>query len=228
MDDSYLGGTSSPDPHSPLSPPSQAAVNRVRLALADVVGLLPVAEAAAIAIREAAGATAVGISLMDGSEYWDLVEVWPSAFSYERFPVNSRYPLTQYPAASERLLAGKGYFSGDAADEVMAEYRELWPEVSIGSIMGVPIVALGEVHGEVFLLRDAQAPAFTRDDMDLVAEMATYLGARLPALVASHKGTSIYGETVLDETYGEPSMSRLTAQLGDLLKDSEGSPDNKA
>jgi GAF domain-containing protein len=200
------------------------AVDRVRRAMAGAVGLIPVVDAAATAICHEAGADGTGINLLDGREYWDLVEVWLEDRGYEHFPENTRYPSDRYPQATERLLSGKGYFSGDVADEVLVEYQLLWPELDIRSIMGVPIIALGEVHGEIFLLRLAGSPAFTRDDLDLVAELASILGARLPALLASYReGPGRH----LPEAGGDGeqrTLSRLSAKLDDLLRPVEDGP----
>ena len=199
---------------------STAAIQRCKRAMADAVGLLPVAEAAAASIHETVRATCVTVILMDGDQFWDLVDVWSPGFDYDRFPVDSRYPTSVYPVATERLLSGRGYFTGDAVDEVLIEYRRLWPEVNIGSIMGVPIIAMGEVHGEIFLLRDDMKPAFDRDEMDLVADLATLLGARLPALLAGHEDAS---EPDLADagTPGAVPRSRLTTKLTELLRPHE-------
>lgn len=181
-------------------------LSRVRQAMSEAVGLLPVAESAAEAILEIMSAASVSILLMDEGFYSDLLNVGTLPPGEERFPVNSRYPTSQYPIATERLLDGKGYFSGSAVDEILTEFRHRWPQVSVGSIMGVPIVALGSVHGEVFLIRDEQTPPFNREDMELVADLATMLGARLPALVANYGLSS-----------AELQMPGLASHLNDLL-----------
>ena len=89
--------------------------------------------------------------------------------------------------------------------------------------MGVPIVALGAVHGEVFLIRDEQSPVFTREDMELVADLATTLGARLPALLARYaQGQATQRDDDREESTGAVTdsrlhMTRLAANLSDLL-----------
>ena len=193
----------------------QEALSKVRQAMASAVGLLPVAEAAALTIRELMMAAEVGVILLDDGQYWDVVEIRNEPSDLPRFPVNSRYPVSEYPIATERLMAGKGYFSGEAVDEILIEYRTLWPEISIGSIMGVPIIAMGQVHGEVFLVRDEQTPGFDRDDLDFAADVATLLGARLPALLSSYaESESIVGR--------EAPLPGLAERLVDHLDEGDG------
>jgi len=178
-----------------------------RSAMANAVGLMPVAEAAAEAIRAIVPAMEVSISLLDGAYFWDLVFVSDRDLPYPRFPEDSRTPIADFPIATERVLSGKGYFSGDAADEAVLEYERQWSDVEVGAIMGVPIVALGGVHGEVFFVRDKGQPPFTRDDLDIVSEIASLFGARLPALLANYA-----------DQQSEPGPApALTARLNDLL-----------
>jgi hypothetical protein len=112
------------------------------------------------------------------------------------------------------MLSGKGYISGNAAEEVMQEIERQWPEVPVGSIMSAPIIALGGVHGEIFLVRDPDTTPFVRDELDLAAEMATLLGARLPALV------SLYLDST-DTPSSSLAMPTLTHQLKEILNEKE-------
>ena len=109
------------------------------------------------------------------------------------------------------MMSGRGYVTGDAVDEAMLELSDLWPEVPVGSIMSIPIIALGEVHGEIFLVRKVNTAPFNRDDLDAGSELATLFGARLPALV-----------TAYFKSRGDGSSSR---SLPNLTKDLEDTVD---
>jgi hypothetical protein len=109
------------------------------------------------------------------------------------------------------LLAGRGYVSGEAIDEVLVEYERQWPDVPVGSIMSAPIIALGGVHGEVFLVRDTETPPFTTEEVSVVSDYATLLGARLPALVASYRETGSAGNEA-------GAMDQLSQNLDALLE----------
>jgi uncharacterized protein YlzI (FlbEa/FlbD family) len=153
--------------------------------MSSATGLLPVAEALADTIGSLMSAWETTITLIDGDFYWDIVDICEEPDDWPRFP-DYRYPLSAFPVGTDRMMAGKGYVTGDAVDEVMIEFERQWPEVPVGSIMSIPIVALGEVHGEIFLVRKVDLPPFNRDDLDAGAELATLFGARLPALVTAY------------------------------------------
>jgi len=162
------------------------ACQRVRNAMADAAGLLPVAEAAAETILGVLGAATVSVTLLDPErdEYWDLVSVGALMPGDERFPLNARYPASGFPEATKRLLNEDGYLSLDSSDRVLVEYHTHWPgDINIGSIMGAPLVAGAEVRGEILVARDRRAPRFSRLDLDLAREMSTVLGDRLPSLL---------------------------------------------
>lgn len=190
---------------------TELAVARVRDAMASATGLLPVADAAAATIGEMLSAWEITVTLIDGTEYWDIVDICEDPDGYPRFP-DYRYRLADFPLGTERMLSGKGYVTGDAADEVLMEFERKWPEVPAGSIMSVPIVALGGVHGELFLVRHQDEPPFTRDDLDLTSELATLLGARLPALVSAYLDSG-------QHPAGRTSMPTLTDQLNEILNE---------
>jgi GAF domain-containing protein len=181
----------------------------MRTAMAAAAGLLNVTEAAAAVICALTGAAEVSISLLDGDHYWDVVDVSADPGRGTLYP-DFRYPLTDYPVGSDRLLSGRGYVGSDSNDEVMVEYARQCPDAPVGSIMSAPIIALGGVHGEVFLVREVGAPTFTRDELDLVSECAPLFGARLPALITAYK------ETESDPIHSQ-AMPRLTRVLDDLL-----------
>ena len=186
------------------------ALRFVRAEMATAVGLMKVAEAAATALMQLTAADEASISLLDGDHYWDIVDVSRDPLRGTLYP-DDRYLLSDYPVGSERLLAGRGYIGGDENDEVMIEYARQVPHAPVGSIMSSPIIALGGVHGEVFLIRKVGAPSFTRDELDLLSECAPLLGARLPALIAAYK------KTESDPVHSE-AMAGLTEELDALLE----------
>jgi hypothetical protein len=191
------------------APTAAKAVALVRAAMSDAVGLLRVAEAAAVEIMHLMSAWEVSITLLDGDNYWDIVDVSVVPSRGTRFP-DHRYLLSDFPIGTSKLLAGQGYTSGEAIDEVLVEYERQWSDVPVGSILSAPIIALGGVHGEIFLVRDTETTHFTRDDLDVVTECATLLGARLPALVSAYR----------EQRAGSPagtSMDTLTHDLDVLL-----------
>jgi len=187
------------------------ALDKVRQAMAGAVGLLPVTQAAAQAICDVMKATQTTVILIDNDCYWDVADVWVQPPDFESSDKRSRYPISDYPVGTERLMSGRGYFSGDAVDEALIECKRVWPSASIGSIMGVPIIALGEIHGEIFLMRDESSAPFNRDDLDVVAELAPLVGARLPALLANYADTDKGDATA-------PAMPRLASRLKNFLQ----------
>ncbi len=189
----------------------EVALDKVRQAMAGAVGLIPVMQAAAQAICDVMNATQTTMILIDNDCYWDVADVWVQPPDFEPIPKRSRYPISNYPVGTERLMSGRGYFSGDAADEALIECKRLWPKTSIGSIMGVPIIALGEIHGEIFLMRDENSARFNRDDLDKVAELAPLVGARLPALLAN------YADSDKDDAHAS-AMPRLASRLKNFLQ----------
>jgi hypothetical protein len=191
--------------------PTDEALGLVREAMSSATGLLKVAEAAAETIGALMSAWETTITLLDGHEYWDIVDICEEPDGWPRFP-HHRYPLSDFPIGSERMLSGKGYISGDAVDEVMVEFARQWPEVPVGSIMAVPIIALGGVHGEIFIVRKVGVPSFVREELDMVSELATLFGARLPALVSTYLDAN-------PSATGSSSMPNLTRQLREQLDD---------
>jgi len=59
----------------------------------------------------------------------------------------------------------------------------MWPQMPDGCFLGVPVVAAGEVRGELYLAREADAPVFTNEDVDAARDLATLYGAVLPTLL---------------------------------------------
>jgi GAF domain-containing protein len=192
---------------------SDEAIDAVRTAMSATTGLISVTEAAASVILSLTAAHEASISLLDGDHYWDVVDVSADPARGTLYP-DYRYPLADFPIGSERLLSGRGYCGSHATDPVMIEYARQCPDAPVGSILSAPIIALGGVHGEVFLIRERHAPGFTRDELDLVSECAPLLGARLPALVAAYKA-------VVPGASKDVTMARLNDELASLLENDE-------
>jgi hypothetical protein len=208
--DPVLAESGEPQPAALWTPATiEAAISTVRVAMSSATGLLPVAQAAAEAIKTLMSAWETTITLIDGELYWDIVDICEEADGWPQFP-DYRYPLASYPVGTDRMMSGRGYVSGDAVDEVMLEFERLWPEVPVGSIMSIPIIALGEVHGEIFLVRKVNTTPFNRDDLDAGSELATLFGARLPALVTA------YFESRGDGSSSH-SLPNLTKDLADTV-----------
>jgi GAF domain-containing protein len=188
---------------------AEDAVAALRSAMASATGLLNVTEAAASVIADLVAAREVSISLLDDGSHWDVVDV-SSDPGRETFYPNLRYPMSDYPIASDRLLSGRGYVASTANDPLMLEYAEQVPDAPIGAMMSAPIIALGGVHGEIFLIREVGAEPFTLSELALVTECAPLLGARLPALIRAYKEME-------DDPAITPAMDKLTGDLDHLL-----------
>lgn len=146
--------------------------------------LLPSSEAAAVTVLEILKADRVSITVVEGdNNLRDVVNVGRLQPDQVRFPVRRIYPMSDYPAATERLLAGLGYLSTSKSLDVVREIVAQSPHPIEGCFMGVPIVFGGEVLGELWALRGVDAPPFMPEDQDLVTDFATQFGSRLPQLL---------------------------------------------
>jgi GAF domain-containing protein len=67
---------------------------------------------------------------------------------------------------------------------VTEEHLPIAPPERVSGFMGVPIVAAGEVRGEVFATRRATEPSFTSDDVSVARDLATELGTAFPDLLS--------------------------------------------
>lgn len=144
----------------------------------------------ALAIQEIMAASSAHITLIVGDQFLDLVNVGELAPDQVTFPDDAYYPLTDYPAAAERLLSHRGYLSTDEL-AVVTEYVEQSPRKVQPCFMGVPIVARGRVFGEVFLARGPEEPLFTHEDLELAIDLATVLGSRIPDVLAMEDQTDL-------------------------------------
>jgi GAF domain-containing protein len=160
------------------------ARSRLREAIDNKSDLLGVVEAAASVIREELSARTVTVTLLQDDHYRDLVKVGDYA-PEEAVDPNDRFPASDYPEATARLLAHEAYVSGSTHGlEVVQEHLQIVPPDRVSGFMGVPIVAAGEVRGEVFATRKASEPSFTTDDVSVARDLATELGSAFPALLS--------------------------------------------
>jgi len=160
-----------------------SAATRVRAAIASHDGLLPVSEAFAEATLELFVASASSITLLDDRGYRDLVNVGKLDPGDVRFPDDDPYPVVKFPRSTQLLLEGGGYLSASNDNEIYREFSAMWPQMPDGCFLGVPVVAAGEVRGELYLAREAEAPVFTDEDVDAARDLATLFGAVLPQLL---------------------------------------------
>lgn len=159
--------------------------NRIRAIIADEQGLNATSEAVAEEMMALFVAEACSISLLDESGYRDIVNLGSLAPGDKRFPgPDFRYPARDFPLSTELLLKGTGYISANARSDLYKEYQGMWPQMPAGSFMGVPIVASGQVGGEVYLARGAKQPPFSSEDLDVARDLATPYGSALPRLLA--------------------------------------------
>ena len=159
------------------------AAQRVRAAISSHTGLLEVSAAVAEEIQELFMATACSITLLDERGYRDLVNVGQLDPGDERFPDEGPYPVIQFPLATKMLLEGGGYLSATASSALYQEFEAMWPQHPKGSFLGVPVVAAGEVRGELYLARTADVPVFTIEDVEAARDLATLYGSVLPRLL---------------------------------------------
>lgn len=160
-----------------------SAAHKVRSAIASHSGLLDVSAAVAEEIQELFVASACSITLLDERGYRDLVNVGQLDPGDERFPADQPYSAVQFPLATKMLLEGGGYLSASASSALYKEFQAMWPYHPAGSFLGVPIVAAGDVRGELYLARASDVPVFTSEDVDAARDLATLYGSALPRLL---------------------------------------------
>ena len=157
-------------------------------ALDSATGLVNVAEAVGEAFVESLVASAGTVSVLDDGEYWDLVTVGRLAPGEVRFP-DERYPMSYYPFAAERLLAGEGYINSDGHPLIGPDHPHFENWTGVGSFMGVPVVANAAPRGQILLIRERDHPAFVAEDLEVATDLATHFGARLPGLLADYESS---------------------------------------
>jgi GAF domain-containing protein len=151
--------------------------------------MLTVVEAAATVICEELAARTVTVTLLQGDYYRDLVKVGEYD-AEEAVDPQDRFPIADYPEATARLMAHDAYVSSTAAKDkdnghqLAQEHLQIVPPTRVSGFMGVPIVAAGEVRGEIFATRRASEPSFTPDDVSVARDLATELGFSFPTLLA--------------------------------------------
>jgi GAF domain-containing protein len=136
---------------------------------------------AATTVAEIMAAASAHVTLIEGAFFRDLVNVGHLDPGQVTFPQDQVYGLDRFPAAAERLLSHRGYLSTDDL-AVVTEYLRHQPTAAPSSFMGVPIVARGQVFGELFLCRLPGEPEFTYEDLELAMDLGTVIGSRIPGV----------------------------------------------
>ena len=160
-----------------------AASNTLNAVLDDEEGLRAVAEAAAETIMMLLDARALSVVLLDDRGYRDLVNVGELAPGEHRFPEEASYPANAAPAATTRHLACGTYVTLGKSMDLLDANMGAEPGLSIGWVLGVPIVHSTELWGELFMVRRRNQPAFTRADQLVACNLAALFGMRLPPLL---------------------------------------------
>jgi GAF domain-containing protein len=158
------------------------AIRHVVVAIDRYEELLPLAHGSAAVIAELMAAATAHVTLIVDDQFCDVVNVGDLSPGMVTFPEHQYYPLDSYPCAAQQLLAHRGYLS-DTDSEVVREYTRQTPYDVPASFLGVPIVAQGRVFGELFLTRNEQQPPFTSEDLELMMDLATVVGGRIPAVL---------------------------------------------
>ena len=145
--------------------------------------LLRLVEAAARVVCEVLTARTVTVTILEDDAYRDLAKVGDLT-PRERIVSSNRYPISDYPEATKRLLAQEAYVSTEQQREFQQEHLQIVPPALVSCFMGVPIVADGAVKGELFVTRPAGKPQFTTDDIEVARDLATQFGVQLAPLLA--------------------------------------------
>lgn len=164
-----------------LGPSRTEIIRHLVVAIDRYEDLTSLARGAAEATMEIMAASCAHVTLIEGTNFRDVVNVGHLDPGQVPFPVDQVYPLDLLPAAADRLLSHRGYLSTDSLD-VVTEYLRFQPLAEMSSFLGVPIVAQGTVFGELFLCRLPGQPEFAQEDLDLAMDLGTVLGARIPVV----------------------------------------------
>ena len=162
------------------------AMASVRSVMAGTLGPLAALEAVAEEICSQLSATSLSLIALEDGTFWDAIDVGVLPPEHNVFARQTPYSASHYPVATSRLLYSGGYRGANDNDQVLVEYRALWPQVSVGSIMGVSMTSQGKVSGELFLLRDESWTPFTGEDFSVARDLATVVAGRLSLLLAGH------------------------------------------
>lgn len=162
-----------------------AAANRMREALMNKAGLIPISEAAAQFFADTFAADASTISLIRGTQYRTLVTVGEPAPGQSRHANREPYPTSTYPEITDALLAGRGYVSSIGNPGGISESQAMLTRFHKGSCIGAPIVYRADILGEVFLSRRVGVHGFNGKDLAVALELSRQLGFRVgPAVTA--------------------------------------------
>lgn len=176
-------GVAEPRQSSPTT--RLAAANRMREALRDRAGLLPVSEAAAQFFAEAFDADVAAVTLLRGDEYRKLTTVGEESPGQVRHALWEPYPTSVYPQITQVFKAGRGFVASIGNDGGIPETQGLLSKLKKGSCIGAPIIHHSDVVGEVFVSRVPGRHGFTGKDLALALDLARQLGFRIgPAIVA--------------------------------------------
>lgn len=157
----------------------RGAMEALRTELSHHTQVSRIAEAAAEILRERFDARSVTVSTFTEGHWQDLVNVGQLGQRDKRFPRDDAYSYELYPVATRLLELGQGYRSSRPDDAVFQEMQMDTGEADLGSVMGVPMVSGGRVRGEVSMRRGQDQPPFSKDDMEVLKDLATVLGTHL-------------------------------------------------
>lgn len=161
------------------------ALANVRSVMSGTLGSFAALEAAAEEICAQLSATSLTLVVIQDDQYWDAIDVGEPSPEHPIFAAQTPYSTSHYPVATRRLLSRGGYLGASDDDAALTEYRLLWPQMSVGSILGASLMSNGLVTGELFLLRDKTWAPFTAQDLEILKDLATVFASRLGLLLAS-------------------------------------------
>ena len=145
-----------------LSDGERQALVRVAAAAAGAHDLEEVLELAAEEALRAVGAASLSVSRWDREESLlrTLINVGELGPGEERFPRDESYAIVEHPQLERMLEQGQPYFN--AVDDPAADPAavRILRSLAKESDVGVPIVAEGEIWGEVWASTAAGQPAF--------------------------------------------------------------------
>jgi diguanylate cyclase (GGDEF)-like protein len=164
------------------------------------------------------GASSVSISRWEREQHCvqTLINVGELGPEEERFPVNERYDLSDYPLAARLLSEGESYVISGADDELSENDRQLLDALDKGSYIGVPVVFDGRTWGKLEAFATVGARQFTRRHLPFLEAIAGQVGAaigraelfsRVNALAYADPLTGLGNRRALDRQL-EPAVER--------------------